>query len=343
MKKNCFLIAILFLVLPTKPLHADNCLNFSPPGSFEAAGLSISDIRERLGNSIKTAAKECGPEANVSTITAQEITPLLAAFHYSVKYGWRAGDVAEQTLVYKKSGKKWTFVQALGERIDDTLDLNGDAVPELLVSTWRDFRTVSETTRALMAWNEKGGTFTAIKGFHAFSMTDTSDCNDSTERKADMKIEKSSGTYPLIVLTRTTIVRDKTCTEKTALKERWDYRWNPDKGTYLAVAYHNSRKEQVLFRLNESTGKIAMAYKRGGKRTSLKSTFSPESTLFDFSMSGGYLYFKADDNEWQSEYAWQVKNNTLSYRVKNKKTGKIFFSKGNAKAVFGKNPWISSL
>ena len=341
MKKSCFLIIALVVVFFTKPVHADTCFNFSPPESFEAAA-SLDDIGERLRERVKIAAKECGPEVDVPPITVQELTPSLAVFHSSVKYGWRAGDVAEQSLLYKKSGSTWTYVQPLGERIDDALDLNGDATPELLVSAWRNFRTLSENTRSILAWNDKERKFAARTGFLASTMTDSGDCNNSTERTMDMKIDTSVKTYPIVALTRTTIVRDKACTEKVTLTEQWGYQWDPKTGTYRNRAYKNSRSEKVLFTKDTSGDKVVMTHEASGRRVRLKSTFSLESILYDFSLSDGHLYFKADDNKWQSEYAWHVKSNTLHYRVKNKKTGKILFSKGNAKVVFNKNPWLSS-
>ena len=76
-----------------------------------------------------------------------------------------------------------------------------------------------------------------------------------------------------------------------------------------------------------------LPFERDVRKIKLKSSFSLDSALFAFARSDKYLFFKAEDKDWFSQYAWDIENNELFFRAKNKKKEKMYSSKGDTDTI----------
>jgi len=343
MRKIFAIFALLFFYIMVGPVGADPCMTFKGPQSFHSN--DIEAIKKELTETVEAEIKRsCGDDIGEFGAGLDMVGPDIFSFHYSFRYGWRAGDVNSETLIFIKKDGAWNFVQSLNELRGDGIDLNGDGIPELINVSDSNFRTQVEKGKKILELDKTDGQFKDIRGLGFFYMADMDGgCREETYHTDDLVIDTSAKEFPIVTLSRKNFKRTKAdCGEKVTLTESWQYQWNPANKRYMNKGYSNSQQETVSFDMDKASGKIALLYEKKGDKKKLGSTFSKDSSLYAFFRSGEYLFFKAEDMEWQSEYAWDVEKNELFYRAMNKKTGKKYYSKGKTKTVFEKIPWIIS-
>lgn len=340
MRKIFAIFALLFFYLMVGPVGADPCMLLSdPPGAVPSG--EIEDIKKDLnGKIVLIAKKNCGETGSFGS-SLEMVGPGTFLYSYSLVYGPSSRYDFSESLIYDKKEGNWIFRQRLSEVQGNGVDLNGDGIPELISVYDNSFRTYVERGKSVLALDRIDGKYKRITGLGTLYTANEGVCQDDTYNKEDLDVDKSGKKYPLIALSRENIER-KGCDEKKVLTETWQYQWDPAHKRYMNKGYSNSSGETVSFDLEKASGKIALLYEKSGNKKKLGSTFSKDSSLFAFFRSGEHLFFKAEDKDWQSEYAWDVEKNELFYRAMNKKTGKKYYSKGRTKAVFEKIPWIIS-
>jgi len=341
MMKILTIFALLFFYIMVGPVEADFCLTYGAPESFDSSDLAV--IRKELSKSVKAEIqKSCGDDMKDFEALIRMIGPDTFMFSYGFTYGWRAGGEFHESLLYDKKNGKWIFRQSLNNIAGDLLELNGDGIPELLKVHYFSMRTYSEHGNSILAIDKADGKYKDINGLSVFDGADYGvGCQEGLTYTEDLKIDESGNKYPVITLSRKNFKR-KDCDDEEIITEKWQYQWDPANKKYMNKGYSNSLQETVSFEPEGASDKTALFYEKQGDRKKLGSTFSKESSLFAFFRANGYLYFKAEDKDWLSEYAWDVEKNELYYQAKNKKTGKKYYSKGETKAVFEKIPWINN-
>lgn len=323
--------------------QAENpCMEYNYPGSLDLVG-DLEAVKKDLSDKIAEVARHlCGPTTDLET-SIKPLGPLSFLFSYSFKYAGLEENKYSEYAIYDKKDGKWILRLSLNELEGDGIDLNGDGIPERVEVSYNNFRTQVEEGKKILALDANDYKYKTITGLETFYMAELGVCRDETYNTEDLAIDKSAKNFPIVTLSRKNIKRtEKGCDESVILTENWQYQWDPANKRYINRGYSNSLNETVSFKLEEASGKIALLYDKKGDRKKLDSTFSKDSALFAFFRSSGYLFFKAEDKKWLSEYAWDVEKNELYFRAMNKMNGKKYYSKGKTKAVFEKIPWMIS-
>lgn len=104
---------------------------------------------------------------------------------YDYRYGWRAGDVVTNTVFYKRlnPGQKnaqWKLAFTLSGALDASSfveDLNGDAIPDIIVKHSSSFRTFEESNEEIQLFNKDEGKY-VTSGLSASSNYYSGEYND---------------------------------------------------------------------------------------------------------------------------------------------------------------------
>jgi hypothetical protein len=229
--------------------------------------------------------------------------------------------------------------EILPEGFTNVGDLNGDNSPELMKTVEGSFREIASIRRTLFAWSssEKEYLPTSVA-----AQTRTSGGCHYDNIVENISFDMASRPFPNILVKRKYWKSDATCAERTVMERTDRYQWSALFKDYVTLPSILDDREQAAVRRASPPSeelpvqKIVLAQR--GEVKELSRSFDLKTAISGFKKNGGFVYFKAEDGEWKSDYAWRPSDGALHFMALNKKTGKTVYSKSHGSNVFKTEP-----
>lgn len=245
----------LFLMLSiTLPLASADIDFPQPPYVLISSDINnakpVNILLERIQALVKSGSEE---KINAQPILVDDQQIIIA---YEYTYGWRATDVAEQTLIYKKMEQDWQLSATLNGTVKPESfvgDLTGDGISELLVINSGGFRNQIEETQVLMLFDSTQKKYVP-SGLEAHSMATRGECNEVDNNYEKISIGKSQHSPVVIITKEIKRINPVECEEKTTGTSTKEYAWAPEQNQFVQISSEtlaeNGQKKELSEKLD---------------------------------------------------------------------------------------------
>ncbi len=227
--------------------------------------------------------------------------------------------------------------EAMPKGFQNVGDLDNDGVPELLNTVEEYSRDEGSIRRTIYAWNAAGKEYRATR---LVAVTRSSGSCGRDNLVENMSFDASAKPFPAVLLTRKSWKTDEKCAEQVLFDSTDRYQWNPVFKDYVTLLRDLGEGEQAALRRAsvpaEELPVQQVVFAQGGAVKELSKSFDLKTVVTGFEKKGGFVYFRAEDNEWRSDYAWRPLDGTLQFMAQSRKTGKTVYSKPHEANVFKK-------
>jgi len=227
----------LFLIVSiTMPL-ANADIDFpQPPQKLINSDINNAKPVDVLVERIRALIKSGGDEKINAWPILVDDQQIIIGYEYT--YGWRATDVAEQTLIYKKMGLEWQLSATLNGGIKPESfvgDLNGDGISELLVINSGGFRTQIEEAQILMLFDSTQNKYVP-SGLEAHSMATKGECYEVDNNYEKISIRKLHQNPVVIITKEIKRINPDECEEKIISTTTIEYEWAAKQNKFVQIS-----------------------------------------------------------------------------------------------------------
>lgn len=244
MNNNYWLMRKLFLIflvtIFSSLANADKPDAPIPPQLLKADDIQGQKAPDVLLNKINTLIQRTENNyTHAKIILAQGEKIIL---NYDYQYGWRASDVVQQTLIYKKKNLNWTLTDTINfstEARSIIGDLTGDGVSELLVFDKSGFRNTIMSEEIVMQYDTTKEKYVKT-GLIARTEATVGECNDMKNRYENISIEKSKSSPIVSITLKNTKVSKTDCEETPVFTSKREYEWSAKQKKFISVSVASS-------------------------------------------------------------------------------------------------------
>lgn len=211
-----------------------------PPQILKAADIQNVKASNILINKISTLIEKKEHNYTFAKLISDQDGQII--LNYDYQYGWRASDVVQHTLIYKKSNSDWLLIDTINFSMDEKSivgDLTGDGITELLVFDRSGFRNMIMSEEIIMIYDAATGKY--IKsGLTARTEATVGECNDVENTYNNISIEKSVPSPIVVVTLKRTKVNKSDCEEVQTFTSRHEYEWSAKQKKFIYVSVASS-------------------------------------------------------------------------------------------------------
>ncbi len=244
--------------------------------------------------------------------------------------------VADKTMMPGGPGKG-DVPGSIPEGFTNIGDLNGDNSPELMKTDNESFRDSASIKRTIFVWSPSDKKY---KPTQLVTVTKSSGSCNSDNLVENITFDMAAKPFPAVLIQRKHWKSDEKCGERVVMERTDNYQWNAVFKDYVTLLSNVGGGELAASRRSSAPSEELPVQKiifaQGGAVKELNKSFDLKTVLSGFEKKGEFVYFKAEDDEWKSDYAWRPKDETLHFMAQSKKTGKAAYSRPWGTNVFKK-------
>lgn len=207
----------------------------APPQILKATDIQDAKASNILINKISTLIEKKKDNYTFAKLISDKDGQIILSYGY--KYGWRASDVVQQTLIYKKKNSDWILIDTINFSMDEKSivgDLTGDGITELLVFDRSSFRTDFVSEEVIMIYDATTGKY-INSGLTARTEVTEGECEERENTYNNLSVEKSIPT-PIVVITLKRIkVNMSDCDGTLVFTSRQEYKWSAKQKKFISV------------------------------------------------------------------------------------------------------------